>query len=251
MITARTLRRLQATALQNGGFHPTDMPTLVEWDISGRCERPRYRMLHARGEVSHNRKWLTNPGTASVRLWVPCRMCPPCLRVKSAQWRSRASIEINRSARTWFGTFTLRPEEHHLAWMRICKAARQQNCGVLPPIDVVDAFRLRAADMGKMLTKYFKRVRDAHACSLKYLLVCERHESGLPHFHCLIHERDAPVPYRSLQEQWPYGFTHFKLVEDGKKASRYVAKYISKDVVGRVRASQRYGQISAVSDSEV
>lgn len=241
MFTAKSLRRLQAKALQNGGFHPTDMPSLVEWDISGRCETPRHRLMHARDEARDNVKWRVNPGTASVRLWCPCRQCPPCLRYRGAQWRERATVEIIRSTRTWFATFTMSPEEHFLAWLRIQQRLRQENGGCAPPLDVREEFNERCADMGKLLTNYFKRLRKTSASPIRYLLVAERHKSGYPHFHALIHEIGPPVTYRALAGEWPHGFTHFKLVEDRALAARYVAKYISKSVLARVRASLRYG----------
>lgn len=241
MLTAKSLRRLQAKALQNGGFHPTDMPSLVEWDISGRCETPRHRLMHARDEARDNVKWRVNPGTASVRLWCPCRQCPPCLRYRGAQWRERATVEIIRSTRTWFATFTMSPEEHFLAWLRIQQRLRQENGGCAPPLDVREEFNERCADMGKLLTNYFKRLRKTSASPIRYLLVAERHKSGYPHFHALIHEIGPPVTYRALAGEWPHGFTHFKLVEDRALAARYVAKYISKSVLARVRASLRYG----------
>ena len=230
------------TALGHGGFHPTDMPSLVEWDISGRCERPASRMLHARDETKLMTKTLINPGSMSLLLHAPCRKCGPCLLVKRLQWQSRAQTELALSRRTWFATFTMSPEEHYMSWMRICVEQRKRNCGSLPDFDFLEAYALRCTDFGKLLTKYLKRLRKNNpTISLRYLLVSEAHKNGYPHFHALLHERSDPVTHRALTEEWPHGFSTFKLVENAA-AGRYVTKYISKDASARVRASLHYGK---------
>jgi len=99
-----------------------------------------------------------------------------------------------------------------------------------------------------------------------YLLVAEEHRSartsttmvGRPHYHVLIHE---PLPYElikrdeeyltakgklrvadgaMLRKQWGLGFTQFELCTDSRAAS-YLCKYLSKDMLWRVRASKAYG----------
>ena len=78
------------------------------------------------------------------------------------------------------------------------------------------------------------------------LQVVEAHKSGLPHVHLLVHDK-GDTTYRRLTDTWPLGFAHAKLVE-GTAASRYVAKYLAKSALARVRASQGYGstQINAL-----
>ena len=51
-------------------------------------------------------------------------------------------------------------------------------------------------EYGAEITKYFKRIRKNSDAPLRYILVQEQHKSGLPHFHALIHERDAARPIR-------------------------------------------------------
>lgn len=74
-------------------------------------------------------------------------------------------------------------------------------------------------------------------------MVAERHKSGLPHYHALVHEVHQlyPVTYRILTDAWDYGHIHAKLVQ-GPAAARYCAKYLSKSAEARVRASGAYGR---------
>lgn len=94
--------------------------------------------------------------------------------------------------------------------------------------------------VSKELTKYFKRLRKKGA-EFRFVLVAEAHKDGYPHFHALLHERDAVITKSTLQGEWPYGFTTCKLVKD-ERAAHYVAKYLAKDARTRIRASLHYGQ---------
>ena len=97
-------------------------------------------------------------------------------------------------------------------------------------------------EVGREVTRYLKRVRKESGARVRYLLVAERHKSGQPHLHIMVHEADQerPVRYATLANQWKLGFVHFKLAQDTKTAA-YVCKYISKALLARVRASLRYG----------
>ena len=105
-----------------------------------------------------------------------------------------------------------------------------------------EQFTRTVAVISKEITKWIKRLRKNTGSPLRYLIVVEKHKSGDPHFHLLIHEvdEDQPVLHRHLNQLWTYGFDHFKLVE-GDKAANYVCKYLSKSLLARVRASKRYG----------
>lgn len=94
---------------------------------------------------------------------------------------------------------------------------------------------------GKRITLWLKRVRKNSGAVIRYLLVAERHKTGLPHYHLLVHEMGGVVRHRHLADSWSYGFTNFKLVLGGRPAS-YVAKYLGKSHDARVRASLGYGQ---------
>lgn len=139
------------------------------------------------------------------------------------------------------GSLTLSPEEHFLALCRISSALRQASVDIRD-LDEVEVFKLRSADMGKLATLFFKKLRKAQSL-MRYILVTEAHKSGLPHLHLLVHEvsMDRPVRKALLQSKWTHGFSNFKLVEDSDRATHYVTKYVAKSMLGRVRASQHYG----------
>lgn len=80
---------------------------------------------------------------------------------------------------------------------------------------------------------------------IRYMIAVERHKSGEPHFHLLVHETNPAVPITGkwLEHQWWHGFSKMKLAE--KTHAWYVAKYMAKEgsSVGlRVRASRKYGE---------
>lgn len=147
--------------------------------------------------------------------------------------------------RTWFGTLTLRPQEHFAALSRVRN--RMAKSGEdFDTLSEEARFSALSGEIGKDITLWLKRVRKESGARLRYLLVSEAHKSGLPHFHCLVHEVSAegPVAERTLRKQWKLGFAQFKLVAQGDetKTARYVTKYITKSAITRVRASQGYGQ---------
>lgn len=108
-------------------------------------------------------------------------------------------------------------------------------------------FLARSAELLREVQLYIKRLRKK--ARFRYLVVVEAHESGLPHVHFLLHEtHDAPVRHAALKAQWPHGFIDAKLVEPSDtRAAAYVSKYLSKSVLARVRASERYGEGFPVS----
>lgn len=240
---SEALKRLMARALSEGATYQAGLPNRVQWDCYGTCITPSSRELHARDtDAKPNGYRFTSPGWAGTLIMrVPCRRCEGCLRYKAWLWRRRATAETTLAPRTWMGSFTYNPEEHFQALLRIRSALR--SAAVDPDtLTEVELFKARTADMGAAATRYFKRLRK-HKAVFRYLLVTEAHKSGLPHLHVLLHEADhfQPVRKRLLQEQWPHGFTNFKLVEDGPKATYYVTKYLAKGMLSRVRASQHYG----------
>lgn len=106
-----------------------------------------------------------------------------------------------------------------------------------------EQFAERETESFRELQKWLKRIRKNSGSAIRYLAITEKHKSGLPHYHVLLHEVDPerPVRYdRHLRASWALGFAHFKLVPDAK-AAVYVVKYVSKSPVARVRASAHYG----------
>lgn len=240
----------------------------VLWDIAGNCEHPVHReismarasrpdegrdMLRGRFEYARERCY-----RETIEYTVRCRKCPSCLKTRAHQWRIRATGEIKRSSRTWFGTMTLRPEEQSRA--EYATRLRLDRAGVrFDALSQAEQLQEIVKTSGREVTLWLKRVRKQSGAALRYMLVVERHKSpdeyrrlgqpvpanaGKIHYHCLIHELDEfrPVRHAVLTTQWKLGFTNFKLVDsDNQKVAGYVAKYLAKSIVARVRASKGYG----------
>ena len=179
----------------------------------------------------------------SVLILTPCHKCGPCLEARQRLWTARATQEIKDSVRTWWGTLTLSPDVAHLALSRA--RARESSQGIdFDLLPEAEKFGLWHAQIAPEITKYLKRIRHHMGTdAMRYLFVVEAHESGVPHYHALIHECDPakPVRKRTLDSQWTLGLIkQWRLVNDIYPAG-YVCKYLAKDARARLRASQDYG----------
>ena len=219
--------------------------TRGEWDISGTCETPRPVTMDGAPARLSGGRYVRAQGSGrplSLILWTRCRRCPPCRDRRRNLWAARARDEVALSTRTWFATLTFAPAAH---WLMECRAsARLTESGVdLRKLPRAEAFAEVVKEYGEELTKWMKRVRKNSGARLRYIIVAEPHKSGKPHFHALIHEigTEMPIRHAVLRSAWTLGFTKFKLVERDVKACWYVAKYLSKSVASRVRASLAYG----------
>lgn len=232
-----------------------DRPSLgmVEWDVGAKCSDPRTVVVVGRGDARYRAN--VNPGTLAVTMTgLPCRKCSRCLAIRSKLWRERAVKEIAMAPRTWYCTFTMRPSVHHASFTDIL--ARKTSKGWLDAdfASEHEEFLLRCQGGLTLVTKFFKNLRKPQAgeepIRIKYLVTCERHISGLPHFHAFVHERAGSCTYRRIQSRWTrYGFMKVNLVTEGHKAARYVTKYVAKDMLGlRIHASQKYGLPPSTSD---
>lgn len=230
------LRDLMLTATRSGAIRHS--LTLMSWEVSGDCTAPVQRDLRARAIKGT----LEQRPSLELQMIVRCRKCDNCRQIRRKVWTARARAEIQSASRTWFGTLTLRSEEHYrfLAMARRKADHRIDNFDALP---YWEQFDLRHRAIGPELTKYLKRVRETSGAPLRYLLVAEAHKSGAPHYHLLVHELDPErqVKHRQLSEQWGLGFSQWKLVTDTRSAT-YLCKYLSKSNAARVRASLRYGR---------
>lgn len=246
-------------ALQNGGFRKT--ASTCEWDISHDCLDPYYQEFISRPNADYRgpRKWsderfggpviargrwsVYDGGQHMLRiiLWTRCRNCEMCRKHRANLWRLRCTEEIRRSSRTWFGTMTFAPENLYLVIARARDIANRRRVSLesLPP---PQRFSYIAKAAGEHVTKFMKRIRKNSGSKLRYVVVVEQHKSGDPHFHCLIHEVSDPVRWKVLSKAWDQGFSQFNLVQD-KAAAGYVAKYLSKALLARVRASKGYGKL--------
>lgn len=229
-------------------------PGHIRWDVTKAplpCLFPQGRDFWIDYDRSH-RELPTLSNHPIRRLWVEmfvrCRKCERCKRVKSWEWSDRAMAETASSAFTLFATMTLSPEAH----LRCVYAASQwarlrgKDFAKLPqPVQ----FQLRASEVGKLLTGYQKVVRKHSTVRYRFLWVCEAHKSGDPHLHGLVHAVDPPLGYDAyttyevFKRTWTSGWSDFCGVDKSSpKECRYVCKYLSKEnSFARVRASLRYG----------
>lgn len=175
----------------------------------------------------------------------------------------QATMQGNR---TWFGTLTLSPEAQSEFLVRALKTRHAQSlpegwdrtervtyyCKRRKTHVTVDGylcddrFAALRVEFLREVQKYWKRLRK-QGMSFRYLLVFERHKSGLPHAHFLLHEQDGPILKRSLRSQWPWGFFQASLVGGRArnaaapdKAAWYAVKYLTKSNQARVVASRGY-----------
>lgn len=241
----RNVVNVAARAMSSGLVFRT--PISGEWDISSNCENAVPVTLTGRaGRISGNHmvKSKLDKSSYELLLQTRCRKCPSCLRARSRRWAHRSKVEIEHAPRTWFGTFTLNPFNAFMLTARTSARLTRGGTeyGLLSP---PEQFAELVSEYGAELTKYLKRLRKNTGAPFRYILVAERHKSGVPHWHCLIHEQDParPIRHASLTAGYKLGFTQFKLCDDSKTAW-YVAKYLSKSAECRVRASKRYGSPS-------
>lgn len=282
------IERLAASALLGGA--ELRSPGHLYWPLAARCDSPVtvevhgrpqqwvydhtdpvYRdlmsqgapagLINAHGRAGNLRRlpaggfeWSPGRNHALwVTLEVPCRKCPACLRARAAIWASKAREEIRCSSRTWFCTFTLNPDNHFRV-ESIARDADARNGDIFEQRSDADQYVRRCQIFGPEITRYIKRVRKESEAPLRYLFVSERHATGLPHWHALVHEvrPDKPVRKRVLQGQWRFGFSQAKLLppDDAQATAWYVAKYLSKDMATRVRSSHHYGRVPTFVHSE-
>lgn len=104
-------------------------------------------------------------------------------------------------------------------------------------------FAALASEYAAEVTKFLKRVRIKTGAALKYLLVCEQHKDGEPHYHLLVYEQTVSdvVTHKTLSTEWRCGFSNWKLAN--ARSIKYVTKYVTKGTSSRVRASEHFGQL--------
>lgn len=221
----------------------------LEWHCHGSCTEPWRGQVYSRPRSGNiwrpDRDFVVKPGgkiPMNLTITTPCRKCKNCLSARKSLWRYRVRAEVAAAGRTWFGTLTLAPEQHYLMLERARSKAQKSH---VPWNELAEPERFkRQADASlEEVTKYIKRVRKQSKVPLRYFLITEKHKSGLPHFHMLIHETALkPVTHRILSSQWTLGFEKWKLLPfDDPGSAEYLCKYLSKSVENRIRNSFRYG----------
>lgn len=232
-----SVRSMRARSLELGGLHRS--LTLTEVSIAGNCEKPVIREQFARpegpGDIIVTKR---SKGPQWVRYSVRCRVCNACLRARAKLWAARALQECAADERTWFVTLTLRPEEHYRALAQGLSLA-----GVTSATDETE-FTIRVLAVQRWLTLALKRLRKNTGARIRYLACYEKHASGLPHLHMILHEREGSVRKQDVQYVWTHGFSNVKLLKEPKQVW-YACKYLGKSKEARVRASLHYGKTPA------
>lgn len=215
-------------------------------DYAGNCQEPVILPFTGMPDESLRRLRIANgepPLAVPVRhvdIAVRCRKCTACRAARRRHWQLRAISEIRNCERTWFGTLTLAPEHQ---FRLVCLASSKLLAGGThyDALTEDDQFKERCKPLVREIQLYFKRLRKA-GCQFRYLVAIERHKSGAPHVHLLVHETAGPVRHRQLSSAWTLGFTKFNLVSpDGEtQAARYVSKYLTK-ALSRLMVSAAYG----------
>lgn len=185
-------------------------------------------------------------------------------------WAERSLEEMRLASRTWWSTYTFRPEYH----ARMSAVLRVNHSAALaitfpdqPPrskfddLDPEEQFSRRYQLSIRDVTRYIKRLRkgtkERAGVRFRYLVVCEPHTAGLespsgganegmPHFHAFWHETTPIDCLRKadLESEWGFGFSSHRLVDDDacRDKALYLAKYVGKTSGCRVCASIGYGK---------
>ena len=143
-------------------------------------------------------------------IYVPCRKCVACLRVRRRAWYARMRAELELAPRTWFLTLTFADSDTAGAYVEV--------------------------------QRFLKRLRKSlPRCALRYVAVLEAgDEGGRLHWHMLLHCY-AKVTKRMVQAQWSrVGFSGCKLATVGNCG--YLSHYAAGAML-RVHASKSYGRL--------
>jgi hypothetical protein len=102
--------------------------------------------------------------------------------------------------------------------------------------------RYDAEEIGKRFAKLLNNIKNRKCSNLKYILVPELHQDGAIHFHGLLSNTEGltfeKTPYKAKNGLYIYnvldfnlGFTTATKVTDTHKASNYITKYITKEII--------------------
>ncbi|KGB27738.1 hypothetical protein GS16_01985 [Candidatus Liberibacter solanacearum] len=197
-----------------------------------------------------------------------CRRCSVCCKSRGMFWLRRAQTEVMQSSRTWFVTLTFSPSNHIKNYALTISqyvetlSLRDRDLFFGKKLDhtcIEDVrglnisdpdlkFRLLCKGFGDKIVLFLKRLRKNTFKKFRYFFVFEKHKSGNPHVHMLIHQEpgDELLKKAEVQEEWiREGFSHVRLLKEDLNTARYVCKYLLKEGSKgiRVRASFRYGSM--------
>lgn len=246
--------RFNRTALARGGKRTAALTT--EWDIAGtgklRCLHPvRTTNVYRQGDDD----WLLGlpPDRANqyADITARCRVCDNCLKLRGYEWKQRMQRETLMWPRSWWGTVTLAPYHHDRA-RNLARLRASRNGQRYDGLSEGERFSYLTDVIGEWITTYQKRVREAATGPVRLVFVAEKHKSGLPHYHAIWHECQlGALSERLLSRRWGLGFTQWRVVRTAESAAGYVAKYLTKSLLARVRASKAYGSLELTTHRPV
>lgn len=228
---------------RQGDYHVVAPWCIGRVPITIRTDRKKGIAHHVTNSKGHLQETWPTLGVEAA-----CRRCDGCKKHKKRLWVSRAYHETILSYRTWFGTLTFAPGLHGQVLAATMRRLWDESVEY-SSLSVDEKFAVEAATYYQYVDRYWKRLRKS-GYRFRYLCVPELGtESGLFHFHVLIHETTPhQVPKALLESEWDAGLSHFRLVKTGdKRAVFYVCKYLSKDGA-RPRSSLRYGQAISLAE---
>ena len=251
VMNANDVRSVAIRAVTEHGAKVVN-PYRVAWDLAGPCQAPVPVELYGKPDDRDNgRKGFArsvmgvakqSPSPMQLNIEARCRKCEACLRMRSHMWRLRAMSEMRAAPRTWFGTLTLSSQCQFNVTSQ-CRSWLDRQGVDFDALSDREQFAERVKVISSEITLFLKRVRKNSGAKLRYMVVAESHKSGLPHFHLLIHEIEGICTHRVLKDGWRWGFSDFKLTPQGDlRAASYCAKYLAKQALARVRASEGYGE---------
>jgi hypothetical protein len=100
---------------------------------------------------------------------------------------------------------------------------------------------------------WLKRIRKGLGHRVEFVLVLERHRSGLLHLHALVLNTDS-LRYVPMSRAWQerYGFAQVETYNPGRGATGYLGKYLFKDNCSRPEFSRGLSRFApAGQDSRV
>ncbi len=265
LVSRSTAMEIAKKALSQGAT--LKLPT-IEWDCAGDCLEPIAISYEGRpGTRSGERRPpsytpVDDGKPIFIDMMVSCRTkCPACLKKRAYRWALSINKELAFALRSWMVTLTCKPE--YLVWAKLETLSRFQG-----DLDIKDPdvqFRKLCSVIGEDLTLYLKRLRKRLVAkagregrnerpTFRYCAVFEKHKSGEPHIHVVVHSHIGTVPIlwedlvrdqtllnQVVGERWPHGFVEAHIIKGNhSKSGYYLAKYLSKEAAARVRASRSY-----------
>lgn len=238
-------------------------------DLRMGCEQPVSLEYYGQREKDRPGRSI---GHVSILFEVRCRKCEWCKMKRQQFWAARARNEYDSAERTFFGTLTTAPDQRVLldAQSRVRLKKEGVDFDTLPD---KSKFGARCVTIGRHITLWLKSQRAAGA-DIRYLMVAEPHNPDgasrlQPHIHVLMHEKTAGSFYdgelgnvktngvwrRAIpddafcRQSWSLGFSQFILADDNRCAY-YVCKYLTKETLVRLRASQKYGSLLVIQKAQ-